>query len=43
MDWNEIIPDEHGDWLNQRDDSFHKFIRLDGKRQKKQPYLRISH
>lgn len=32
MDWNEIIPDEHGDWLNQRDDSFHKFIRLDGKK-----------
>lgn len=32
MEWNEITPDKHGDWLNQRDDSFHKFIRLDGKK-----------
>lgn len=30
--WKEIIPDEHNDWLNQRDDSFRKFIRMDGKK-----------
>ena len=28
---NEIVPDAHGDWLNQRDDSFSKFIRIGGK------------
>ncbi|SPT70141.1 type ISP restriction/modification enzyme [Anaerobiospirillum thomasii] len=32
MSWSEINPDSHGDWLNQRDDSFSKFIRLDGKK-----------
>ena len=25
MEWNEITPDKHGDWLNQKDDSFEKF------------------
>lgn len=25
-DWRTIIPDEHGDWLKQRDDSFGRFI-----------------
>ena len=24
-DWNTIVPDSHGDWLNQRDDSFYDF------------------
>ena len=28
---NEIVPDAHGDWLNQRDNSFSKFIRIGGK------------
>ena len=32
MPWERIIPDKHGDWLNQRDDSYHKFMRLDGKK-----------
>lgn len=32
MEWNEITPDKHGDWLNQRDDSYYKFIRTDGKK-----------
>ncbi|MCW0458160.1 DEAD/DEAH box helicase [Xanthomonas sacchari] len=26
QDWQRIIPDMHGDWLKQRDDSFGKFI-----------------
>lgn len=29
---NVIIPDAHGDWLNQRDDSYAKFMRVDGKK-----------
>ena len=29
---NVIVPDAHGDWLNQRDDSYAKFMRVDGKK-----------
>ena len=29
---NVIIPDAHGDWLNQRDDSYARFMRVDGKK-----------
>jgi predicted helicase len=29
--WQTITPDQHGDWLNQRDDSFEKFIVLGNK------------
>lgn len=29
--WQKIAPDEHGDWLNQRDDSFSDFIVLGNK------------
>ena len=29
---NVIVPDAHGDWLNQRDYSYSKFIRIDGKK-----------
>lgn len=29
---NLIVPDAHGDWLNQRDDSYARFIRTDGKK-----------
>lgn len=29
---NVIVPDAHGDWLNQRDDSYAKFMRIDGKK-----------
>ena len=32
MTFDTIVPDDHGDWLNQRDDSFHKFMRMDGKK-----------
>ena len=28
MPWKEIVPDKHGDWLNQKDDSFEKFSPL---------------
>ncbi|MER9284719.1 DEAD/DEAH box helicase [Mesorhizobium australicum] len=30
--WQDIAPDEHGDWLNQRDSSFDRFITLGEKR-----------
>ncbi len=30
--WQVITPDEHGDWLKQRDDSFNRFIVLGDKR-----------
>lgn len=29
-----IVPDAHGDWLNQQDDSYAKFMRVDGKKTK---------
>lgn len=29
--WQDITPDEHGDWLRQRDDSFGKFIAIGSK------------
>ncbi|MFC7514093.1 DEAD/DEAH box helicase [Herbaspirillum sp. GCM10030257] len=29
--WRNIIPDQHGDWLNQRDDSFGQYIALGDK------------
>ena len=29
---NAIVPDAHGDWLNQRDDSYSRFMRVDGKK-----------
>lgn len=32
--WNHIIPDEHGDWLKQRDDSFNDFIAIGDKESK---------
>jgi len=33
--WQKIIPDNHNDWLNQRDDSFEEFIEIGNKRDKK--------
>jgi len=30
--WQSVIPDEHGDWLKQRDDSFNQFIVLGDKK-----------
>lgn len=32
LKFEDIVPDSHGDWMNQRDDSFSKFMRLDGKK-----------
>lgn len=32
IDWQTIIPDSHGDWLNQRDDAYGNFMRVDGKK-----------
>ena len=32
--WQSINPDEHGDWLKQRDDSFEEFISLGDKKDK---------
>ncbi len=32
--WQSIIPDEHGDWINQRDDSFSEFITIGNKKDK---------
>ncbi len=32
VDWQLITPDEHGDWLKQRDDGFGKFIALGDKK-----------
>lgn len=29
---NVIVPDDHGDWFNQRDNSYSRFMRLDGKK-----------
>src|SRR5690606_35274654 len=30
--WQQITPDEHGDWLKQRDDSFSQFIAVGDKK-----------
>ncbi|MGL4587181.1 MAG: DEAD/DEAH box helicase [Acinetobacter ursingii] len=30
--WTKITPDEHGDWINQRDDSFGEFISIGSKK-----------
>ena len=32
LQFEEIIPDDHGDWFNLRDHSFYKFMRMDGKK-----------
>lgn len=32
LSWDEIKPDKHGDWINQRDDSFSNFINIGGSR-----------
>ena len=37
--WQTITPDEHGDWLKQRDDSFNHFIVLGDKEDKSAPSL----
>ena len=37
---NAIVPDKHGDWFNQRDDSFSHFMRMDGKKTKEVPIFK---
>ena len=36
--WQNITPNEHGDWLRQRDDSFESFISI-GSKKENEPYL----
>mgnify|MGYP004691027485 CR=1 FL=1 len=35
-----IKPDAHGDWLNQRDDSYRNFMRMDGKKTTETPIFK---
>ena len=37
--WVEIEPDQHGDWLKQRDDSFDQFLKIGDKKDKKNSSL----
>ncbi|MCE2580894.1 damage-inducible protein, partial [Komagataeibacter sp. FNDCR1] len=37
--WQTITPDEHGDWLRQRDDSFGKFIAIGSKDKNTDPVI----
>lgn len=40
--WEAITPDEHGDWVRQRDDSFGKFIAIGSKEKDSKPALFTS-
>lgn len=37
--WQTITPDEHGDWLGQRDASFNEFMKIGDKRSQGEPVL----
>jgi predicted helicase len=37
--WTEIVPDDHNDWLNQRDGSFDQFIKIGDKKDKSTPQI----
>ena len=37
--WTRIIPDRHGDWLNQRDDNFDQYLKVGDKRDKGESVL----
>lgn len=37
--WKILIPDEHGDWLNQRDNSFNNFISMGDKKDIRNPAI----
>ncbi|TWG49545.1 type ISP restriction/modification enzyme [Aminobacter sp. J44] len=37
--WQQITPDEHGDWLKQRNDSLSKYISIGDKKDKSSPVL----
>ncbi|WP_154650417.1 DEAD/DEAH box helicase [Acinetobacter tjernbergiae] len=41
--WSKITPDEHGDWLNQRDNSFSAFINLGDKKDKNDTSLFLNY
>lgn len=41
--WTMITPDEHGDWLNQRDDSFGEFISAGDKKNKNTATLFLNY
>lgn len=41
--WTRITPDRHGDWLDQRDDSFGAFLRLGSKTPVQEPVLFDMH
>lgn len=32
--WTRVIPDQHGDWLNQRDERFNEYLKIGDKRDK---------
>jgi len=36
VDWETLLPDSHGDWLNQRDDAFYQFAPM-GMEKRKEP------
>ncbi len=38
-DWQAITPDEHGDWLNQRDEGFEEFLAIGSKKAASNPVL----
>lgn len=39
MEWTEITPDKHGDWLNQKDESFEKYYPIFDKSKKQAPII----
>ena len=41
--WTMITPDEHGDWINQRDNSFSEFISIGDKKDKKAKSLFLNY
>ena len=41
--WQPITPDEHGDWLGQRDNSFSRFIKIGDKKAVKECTLFVSY
>jgi predicted helicase len=41
--WQNISPDVHGDWVNQRDDSFDRFIKIGDKKSNKPDALFVNY
>ena len=40
--WTMITPDEHGDWVNQRNNSFYEFIKIGDKKDKSQDSIFLN-